>query len=202
MILVLLGPHGAGKSTLGQALSQRTGWPFHDEIGKRLGRDPAFRGSRVRTSDGQPRFDREVFAREVARDRLFELESPGRPRIVETWHPGNLAYAAMRSPEVALATLPHVRTAIDWARVVVLPVSASSSALEARRQYPEDVSYFIGVAAVSLAIARGLGATLLSPVMTHDRSPGELVVRVLPRLEGLARALCALPPTCRPNPIA
>ena len=198
MIVVLLGPRGAGKTTLGRALSAYTRWPFHDEIGKRLATDRARRPHGVRTSDPQPRFDREVFAHEVARDRAFELGAGSRPRIVETWHPGNLAYASVRSPEVAAATLPHVRT-LDWSRVIVVPVNAPVSVLEARRTYPESVTYFAAIAAISITMARSLGATVLSPVHTHVLTPNEIVERIHPRLEGLARALRARPAATPPS---
>ena len=33
-IVVLVGPMGAGKSTLGKALSEATGWPYFDNDGE------------------------------------------------------------------------------------------------------------------------------------------------------------------------
>ena len=37
--LVLVGPHGAGKTTIARRIGSRPGWTFHDEIGERLRRD-------------------------------------------------------------------------------------------------------------------------------------------------------------------
>ncbi|GAB4195540.1 MAG: hypothetical protein OHK0013_01810 [Sandaracinaceae bacterium] len=202
MIITLLGPHAAGKTTLGRALVDATGWTFHDEIGKHLASDSTHRPPGVGPADPQREFDLEVFAREVARDLAFAAEAPDRIRIVETWHPGNLAYALLRSTDVAAAVFPYVRTAIDWSRVVVVPVTAQRETLERRKSYPEPLSYFLEVAATSLAIARAGGAMAVRPVCTDHASPEQLVTRLVPRLEGMARHVRSLPPAPRPVALA
>ena len=65
--LVLIGPHGAGKTTLGHRLSELLGWPFHDEIGRRLLAEPdAGEDATCRGLD----FDARVLALELERDRV------------------------------------------------------------------------------------------------------------------------------------
>lgn len=137
--VVLVGPHGAGKTTLGSELAALTGWTFHDEIGRRLAEDPRARPAGVTPEDAQQQFDDEVFRRERARDLAW---SKDQPRIVETWHPGNLAYAACRSPSVCEAWAPRLRRAIDWSRVWVVPVRASVEVLASRRNEPGDLAFF------------------------------------------------------------
>jgi len=200
MIVLLLGPHGAGKTSLGRSLSALSGWTFHDEIGKDLASDPSHRASEVQVHHRQPSFDREVFAREVARDLAFEAEGSCGVRIVETWHPGNLAYAT-RSPEVVLATLPCLRDSIAWSRVVVVPVTASPDLLETRKTYPEPLAYFLRIAAISLAIANGFGAHIKEPVITSRNTPDGIAAALLPSLEGLARRMRARPTASRLTPV-
>ena len=36
--LVLVGPHGAGKTTVARRIGRRPGWSYDDEIGERLRR--------------------------------------------------------------------------------------------------------------------------------------------------------------------
>src|SRR5207248_768419 len=94
--LVLVGPHGAGKTTLARRLEQLLGWPRHAEIGEEMRRAALSIDARAHALLGQPAFDRDVAEAELARDQ--DLVGA---RIVETWHSGNLAYAEMRSPELA-----------------------------------------------------------------------------------------------------
>lgn len=202
MIVNLVGPHGAGKTTFGKALAAVTGWTFHDEIGKRLAADSAFRSSGARTSDPQPRFDLEVFAREVERDRTFAEEHPGAIRIVETWHPGNIAFAMSRSPSVVGGMIPHVRHAIDWSRVVVVPVGARRATLEQRKEYPEPLSYFLAVGLHALTIALAYGAIAARPICTDHGTPEDLVAGFLPHIEGLARHVRSRRPFARPRALA
>ena len=122
--VMLIGPHGVGKTSLGRALAKELGIPFHDEIGWRLANDPAFRSSVTHASDAQDRFDEEVFRLELARDRDFR-----RPRIVESWHPGNLAYAACRSPAVVERFLPQIEEVCIRPLVVVIPLTAPEEIL-------------------------------------------------------------------------
>ena len=189
MIILLLGPHGAGKTTLGRALSKHCGWAFHEELGKTLANDPTFRPPSVRACELQPTFDREVFAREMERDFLFDAVQREQVRIVETWHPGNFGYAALRSPEVALAMGPYLRERINWSKVVVVPVSATAETLKARKTCPESSTFFLEVARLSLEVSLVFGARQVPQVQTDSTPPADLAARLAPRLAGIGRAM-------------
>ena len=55
--LVLLGPHGSGKTTLGLELSRVLGWPFDEEIGKGLRAEALARNPSAHAAMSQPEFD-------------------------------------------------------------------------------------------------------------------------------------------------
>ena len=92
--LVLIGPHGAGKTTLGRRLSAELCIPFHEEIGKQMRFEALAQDPEEHAMVSQDLFDEMVTLREIERD----LSWVSVPRIVETWHPRNLAYASLRSP--------------------------------------------------------------------------------------------------------
>lgn len=189
--LVLIGPHGAGKSTLGRALAVRLGLPFHPELGMELAADPAWRPPGATAADAAAAFDQELFARELARDLAWAGQGP---RIVETWHPGNLAYAARRSPRVAAAWLPALARASRRRDVLVLPLTAPRRVLERRQHEPGDLGFFLEVGDAALGWARGLGLPCL-PVLDAGGAPPELLAaRVVARLSGAAPRLRPLRP--------
>lgn len=181
MTVVLIGPHGAGKTTLGYALADAMGVPFHSEIGKELGADPTFRPAGVSPAAAQEAFDREVFARECARDAAHEAAGGG-PRLVETWHPGNFAYASMRSPAVALGTAAHVRQVLTSRPVLVLPVFALKSTLRARQNEPGQLDWFFEVYSRTLDLVGSASVSRLPVVRTDDARPDELAHMVAPVL--------------------
>lgn len=185
MILVLIGPHGAGKSTLGQVLAARLGVPFHGELGRSLALDPAWRPPGGTAADPALAFDQELFARELARD-LGARGPRGahRPRIVETWHPGNLAYATRRSPQVVAAWLPALARACRHADAVVLPLDAPRPVLARRQSEPGDLDFFREVGAAALGWAQALGLACLPTLQTDLDSPELLAGLVLGRLGG------------------
>ena len=90
--IAIVGAHGSGKSTIGRMLAAQLGWSFDLEIGEILRRECLAKDPTAHAGKPQPGFDREVTSREMCRDLLSTV-----PRVVETWHPGNLAYAQMRS---------------------------------------------------------------------------------------------------------
>ena len=194
--LVLIGPHGAGKTTLGRALAARLRLPFHAELGFELARDAGWRpvGATAADtgSDTAAAFDQELFARELARDLAWPR---AHPRIVETWHPGNLAYAARRSPGVAAAWLPALVRACRRSRVLVLPLTAPRPVLARRQHEPGDLDFFLDVGASASAWARELGLPCLPPLDCASAPAEALAERVLARLAARPSRLRPLLPT-------
>lgn len=191
--IVLVGPHGAGKTTLGRLLSARLGVAFEHEIGAELRRaqlavDPTRHAMRTQES-----FDAEVMRRELARDAEH---GHGALRVVETWHPGNLAYAAQRSPETArvyrarLDALPAA-----WRRsVVVQPLTLRECTAMARLSEPGPdpralIEFFRAVGDEAVRVARALGVTVLPPLATDDAPPEALAGEVMQRVTDCAREI-------------
>jgi cytidylate kinase len=185
----LVGPHGSGKSTLGRLLADRLGGRFRAEVGacvraEAIARDP---GRHALLAD--PDFDAEVMRREIATDRDTDWV------VVETWHPGNVAYARRRSPEIASAYEPHLRArcAADRA-LVVQPLTLSREAMRARLTeaggtVDERLDFFRAVGAEASAVARAWGLRVLPPLATDACSTAECVAEILRRCarEGAAR---------------
>ena len=81
-LVVLVGPHCSGKSTIGRRVADALGWRWDGEIGDRLYEEGR--------AEGRPfPDDREILEAERLRD------GNGR-RVCESWHPGNLAWAQHR----------------------------------------------------------------------------------------------------------
>jgi hypothetical protein len=187
MIIVLIGAHGAGKTTLGHALARRMGIPFHDEIGRRLAADQSWRPTGTTAQDPQQTFDERVFGAELERDDAWPGETA---RIVETWHPGNLAYAERRSPAVPAQFLDQVRSRCRETTPIVVPLLASRAALARRQSEVGDLGFFVQVAERAAAWAARLGLTMLQPVRTDRATPEDLArcVEQAIRAVGLQRS--------------
>jgi hypothetical protein len=182
--LVLVGCHGAGKSTLGHRLAVRLGYDFHDEIGLRLASDPARRPPDRTAADAQYTFDRAVFDAELQRD----FASVGVSRVVETWHPGNLAYAALRSPAVVVEYLTRLQVWPRGGRVRAIVVEASDAVLAARQWEPGPLAFFQRVGRDAEAWCRELGIPIAARVRTDAGSPDQLTEHLIKQLQ---RDACA-----------
>jgi predicted ATPase len=186
-VLVMVGPHGSGKTTLGRLVAQRLGWRYDCEIGAELrARELSLRAG-SHASRHQPEFDRRVIELEMERDRCSRD-----CRIVETWHPGNLAYARLRSPEVAARYEPILKrhVAAPGVRAVVQPLAiAGNTALERLTQpgpSPAAITDFflrVGRAAMEEATAWGL---VVLPVL-HTDGIGKVSA-----VDGILERLCRL----------
>lgn len=99
----ICGPHCSGKTTIiGRLRRDKVIHFAGDEIGKRL-----YYERKLNTGIQKHDFEQEVAELELARD--IEIAGTGHISCVETWHPGNLAYAAIRNPSSvpALAEVCH-----------------------------------------------------------------------------------------------
>lgn len=170
--LILVGPHGVGKTTIGRALSKEFSIPFDEELGKQLASVPSLRPEGISASSYQPAFDRVVTELEILRDRSAPRSAW---RIVETWHPGNLAYAHARSPGVVPSILKRIREVTRFSEAVVLPLVASEHTLAQRQTLPEGPLFYSKIAQLSLYWAKRLELSIL-PEMNVDEAPAEELV--------------------------
>jgi len=188
--LVLIGPHSAGKTTLGRRLGAALGWPFDEEIGKRLRFEAIARDPKAHAFVPQPEFDERVIREELERD----LMRTGTVRIVETWHPGNLAYAESRSPEVATRRTSLLRRVSRIPGVLVQPLWIHRAAALRRRNElgPAEILDNLRVVAErALAITRMWRLTELPTVWTDRCTPDEAVQDIL---EAVGRLSASNPP--------
>ena len=183
--IVLVGPHAAGKTTLGRSLARHLGWTFHEELGRKLRQQALQENPDAHAARAQANFDRRVIQAEVERDKEW---NDGEDRVVETWHPGNMAYAFRRSPEVARTLEEQILDVVHrHEHVLVQPVLAKPSTIRMRLSEPgpvdDLVAFFHAVAMKAMALARQWELPLLEPVWT-DRVSEEETLRALVQSPG------------------
>lgn len=180
--LVLIGPHGAGKTTLGRRLAQALGWRFDHEIGESLRRAALTQDAAAHAQCPQSAFDEQVLVTELARDAAVAALAPRVPRVVETWHPGNLAYAQRRSPAVAGRMAEALRSAARRERgLLVQPLAVSEQTLRTRKTEPGPesiVQFFLEVGAAGEQIAKEWGLAV-APTLHTDECTEEVAVAEL-----------------------
>ncbi len=182
MIIAITGCHGAGKTTVGTLVAQALRLPFHDEIGRRLASDPLLRPIGITAATACHAFDEHVFRAEIDRD----IEWTGRARVVESWHPGNLAYAMVRNSEVGSRWLPELRRRAST-RALVVQICASDEVLRARQSEPGPMAFFLEVARQTPGAASSLGLAEPIRVATDSESPRLVAERVVAALGEVVR---------------
>jgi hypothetical protein len=177
-VICVVGAHGVGKTTLCRLLAERLGVPFDEELGARLAADRRWRGPGVRPDAPQVDFDVELFRREMGRDDAARAPL----RVVETWHPGNLAYAMRRSPSVAAEMLPALRERVAGTACCI-PLLAPPEVLSSRAWEQGDTRYFDAVGHAAGLCAARLDIEVTAPAWTHADAPAAVLANALQRLE-------------------
>jgi nicotinamide riboside kinase len=92
-VFFICGPHCSGKTSIIKRLYKEGVISYAgDEIGKRL-----YYNRKLITDKQNSDFELEVTQMELTRDA--SLDTKNQICCIETWHPGNLAYAAVRNPD-------------------------------------------------------------------------------------------------------
>lgn len=126
-LIVLNGPHGAGKTTIGRLMADIFQTVFQAEIGGILRQEV---GDNALNSSEE--FDREVMRRELLRDYDLRKNDISSPHVVETWHTGNIAYALLRSPGLAIAYLDELIKRLSRFEVFHVLLTISDSTFSSR----------------------------------------------------------------------
>ena len=94
-VFFICGIHTSGKTTILKRLEDEKIITFRgSEIGKEL-----YYERKVFTEDFNEDFEKEISILELERD--FKIQKEQNKLVgIETWHPGNMAYAAVRNPSI------------------------------------------------------------------------------------------------------
>lgn len=135
--IVVAGMHAAGKSTAAKFFSNfgylphyEIGWSFRQNV---LKHDPAaltLHGGKLEW------FDRSILQLELRRDSFIH-SFEDLPHCIETWHIGNLAYAKLRSPNLAGEFEDVFKTQARLMRPLFLVFSISKPAFVDRCILPD-----------------------------------------------------------------
>lgn len=179
-LVVLVGAHSSGKTTLGTALAKRLGWRFDDEIGYRL-RMEAIVKDRTQLADvSQVDFDRRVYEQECLRDSCRVGDA-----VIETWHGGNLAYVHSRSAEAYHQLKKGIENHLKTleATIIVVPLQLKLSTLK-KRQHEEvsDVQFFYDVGQLAHFESQWLNLFVVDPVRTDNRSVTECLDEIVDKI--------------------
>ncbi len=175
-IVVFVGAHSSGKTTIGQQVATRLGWRFDDEVGYRLRLEVLRNDAKQLADIPQESFDQRVCEIEMQRD----LERSGNT-VVETWHLGNLAYVKARSPSMysTLKTqiIKHLQTYQPVHILVVPLVITLETLIDRHHETVENLSFFLRVGELAMAEDLTVGMTVLEPVHTDDGSSINTIVQ-------------------------
>lgn len=139
-VIVLNGIHGAGKSTLGERL-QKQGGIYLSEIGRELRRRVSYN-----VFEQVEDFDRHVMNEELKRDEML-LETKG-ISVIETWHPGNIAYAMIRNPKFAEEYIQEFSARLQYFKPTMVMLDINRQTFNSRtsenigNKNSEDLWYF------------------------------------------------------------
>jgi thymidylate kinase len=182
--VVLVGCYASGKSTLAERLSEATNLRYYPEIGGELRKI-----AKCTSSQSCAIFDELVMLRELERDeRLLRAHASGEVILLEQWHPGNLAYASIRSNTIVseyLSRLETANTLIKFRPSVVLldmdPALISSRVrYENSFQRAEDLAFF---SKWRIAIEDVFEKLSISPIRVEaDRDPVSVYEQTISRL--------------------
>ena len=174
-IIVLVGPHSSGKTTIGKLLASSLQWKFDDEIGYRMRLEVLAKSEDNHAQLSQPDFDWKVSLAEIERDRHRKYNA-----VVETWHAGNLSYIQSRTPKQYAFIKRKIKTHLQdyQANVVVVPLDISLETLQHRQhEFGPSAEYFWNVGKQATQEALGLNLQLLEPIRTDSGCSAEACVK-------------------------
>lgn len=172
-VVFVIGPHCSGKTTLLQTLKQELDIVRCSEIGKDLYYERKF----MTDLQGEE-FEFEVSDLELQRDQTYL----GKEQVfgVETWHPGNIAYAAVRNPESverlinAARQSPFIEEAVGiWLRIPKETIMSRTITFKDNKEWAAEFYHEIDMKFES--ILHTLGLTSRTHIINADRPLEEIV---------------------------